>query len=48
MKDGTNAITEITKETTAKDVYDLTGRRVLNTENLKGIYIVGGKKVVIK
>ena len=48
VKDGSNAITEITKETTAKDVYDLTGRRVLNTENLKGIYIVGGKKVVIK
>ena len=30
-------------------IYDLTGRKVLNTENLKGgIYIVNGKKVVIK
>ena len=30
-------------------VYDLNGVRILNTENLeKGIYIVGGKKVVIK
>ena len=46
VKDGTNAITEITKETTAKDVYDLTGRRVEKME--KGIYIVNGKKVVIK
>jgi cellulose synthase/poly-beta-1,6-N-acetylglucosamine synthase-like glycosyltransferase len=26
-------------------VYDLQGRRVLNTEGLKGIYIVNGKKV---
>lgn len=26
-------------------VYDLQGRRVLNTEDLKGIYIVNGKKV---
>jgi hypothetical protein len=29
-------------------VYDLQGRKVLNTDNLKGIYIVDGKKVVIK
>ena len=30
-------------------IYDLTGRKVLNTENLKGgIYIVNGKKVVVK
>ncbi len=31
------------------EIYDLTGRKVLNTENLKGgIYIVNGKKIVIK
>ena len=31
------------------EIYDLTGRKVLNTENLKGgVYIVNGKKVVIK
>jgi hypothetical protein len=30
-------------------IYDLTGRRVLSTENLKGgIYIVNGKKVIVK
>ena len=30
-------------------IYDLQGRRVLNTENLKGgVYIVNGKKVVMK
>ncbi len=31
------------------EIYDLTGRKVLNTENLKdGVYIVIGKKVVVK
>ena len=31
------------------EIYDLTGRKVLNVENLKGgVYIVNGKKVVIK
>lgn len=30
-------------------IYDITGRRVLNTENLKsGIYIINGKKVLIE
>ena len=30
-------------------IYDLQGRRVVNTENLKGgVYIINGKKVVIK
>ena len=29
-------------------IYDLQGRRVVNTDNLKGIYIVNGKRVVIK
>ena len=27
-------------------IYDLQGRRVLNTANLKGIYIVNGKKII--
>ena len=27
-------------------IYDLTGRRILDMENLKGVYIVNGKKVV--
>ena len=27
-------------------IYDLQGRRVLNTDNLKGIYIVNGKKII--
>ena len=31
------------------EIYDLTGRKVLKTENLKGgVYIVNGRKVVIK
>ena len=29
-------------------IYDLLGRKVTDTEGLKGIYIVGGKKMVIK
>lgn len=29
-------------------VYDLHGRRITDTKNLKGIYIVGGRKVVFK
>ena len=30
-------------------IFDLSGRKVLDSENLKGgIYIVGGRKVVIK
>ena len=29
-------------------IYDLQGRRVLDTENLRGLYIVNGRKVVIK
>ena len=29
-------------------IYDLLGRKVTDTEHLKGIYIVGGRKVVIK
>jgi uncharacterized protein YjdB len=29
-------------------IYDLSGRRVLSTENLKGLYIVDGKKVIFK
>lgn len=29
-------------------IYDLHGRRITDTEGLKGIYIVGGKKTVIK
>ena len=31
------------------EIYDLTGRKVLNTENLKGgVYIVNGRKIVVK
>lgn len=31
------------------EIYDLMGRRILNIENLKsGVYIVNGKKIVIK
>ena len=44
--DGTG-IENVEVENGAKVVYDLTGRRVENTDNA-GIYIVNGKKVVIK
>lgn len=29
-------------------IYDLTGRRIINTEKLKGVYIVNGKKVMLQ
>ena len=29
-------------------IYDLSGRRVLNVENLTGVYIINGKRVLIK
>ena len=31
-----------------KDVYDLQGRRIIDTPLSKGVYIVGGRKVVVK
>ena len=45
---GTTSIDELQSEQAETIIYDLNGRRVLNTDNLKGIYIVNGKKVVIK
>lgn len=43
------AIDELTISNKLLDIYDLTGRKVLNTESLKsGIYIINGKKVLIK
>ena len=32
----------------ATDIYDLHGRRITDTEGLKGIYIVNGRKVIFK
>ena len=49
--DDTDAIGSVNSETPVKDavVYELNGRRVANTSNLRrGIYIVNGKKVVVK
>ena len=44
-----DGIEELTIDNSQLTIYDLTGRKVINTENLKGgIYIVNGKKVVIK
>ena len=41
---------ELNEETTPNDqnVYDLQGRKILSTKLPKGIYIVGGRKVVVK
>lgn len=53
--DAPDAITEIDAETTNNQVYTIDGRRVENTQNnqrfanlKKGVYIVGGKKIVVK
>ena len=45
----TNGIDQLTMDNGQWTIYDLTGRKVTSTENLKGgIYIVNGRKVVIK
>ena len=42
-----NTVTEITLGNGQLTIYDLTGRKVTDTENLKGgIYIVNGRKVI--
>ena len=44
-----NGIDQFIIDNSQLAIYDLTGRRVLNTENLKGgIYIVNGRKVIVK
>lgn len=46
---GTTAIHNAESRTqNSKLIYDLHGRRITDTEGLKGIYIVNGKKIVIK
>ena len=44
----TTDVEQLTMDNSQLTIYDLTGRRVMNTENLKGVYVVGGKKMVIK
>ena len=44
---GTTAIENVEVENTVKAIYDLTGRRV-EAITAPGIYIVGGKKVLVK
>ena len=45
----TNDVLQLTVDNSRLTNYDLTGRKVTSTENLKGgIYIVNGRKVVIK
>ena len=47
MLDGTTVIYDVETEDCDVDViYDLSGRRVLETE--KGVYIINGKKVLVK
>jgi uncharacterized repeat protein (TIGR02543 family) len=44
----TNDVLQLTNDNSQMTIYDLSGRKVTDTENLKGgIYIVNGKKVVI-
>ncbi len=43
-----DGIGQLTIDSGQMTIYDLTGRRVLYTENLKGgIYIINGKKVLV-
>ena len=45
----TTGVEQLRNDNEALVIYDLTGRKVIDTENLKGgIYIVNGKKVLIK
>ena len=47
-EDDTTGVGQLTIQK-SEIIYDLQGRRVLNTENLKaGIYIVNGRKLVVK
>ena len=41
-------INTMTKDPVRGLIYDLTGRRVLPNERLKGLYIINGKKVLLK
>ena len=44
-----SGIDQMTNGNSQLMIYDLTGRRITDTENLKGgIYIINGKKVMIK
>jgi hypothetical protein len=45
-EDGTTTIYDVNAENGEDMIYDLSGRRVLETE--KGIYIINGKKVLVK
>ncbi len=45
--EGTTSIEEVETENAVKAIYDLTGRKV-NEITAPGIYIVGGKKVLVK
>jgi hypothetical protein len=42
-----DAIEDVNVNVNTRDVYDLTGRKV-NSQLKKGIYIVGGKKVLFR
>lgn len=43
-----NSITLPTIEDESTPIYDLSGQRVNNLQGKKGVYIVGGKKVLVK
>ena len=47
--EGTTAIENVEVENEVKTIFDLTGRKLKGENgNLKGIYIINGKKVLVK
>ena len=46
--DGTNGISEIVTSTDTQQIYTISGVRVNSSQLTKGLYIINGKKVIIK
>ena len=47
MEETTEIVEEVEVESTAKTIYDLSGRKV-SSMSAPGLYIVNGKKVLVK
>lgn len=48
MKNSTTGIDAVKATTAKKEVYNLLGQKVGNSRHAKGIFIMNGKKVVLK